>query len=199
MLWMILHFLQPRCWEEGRGKWQQQEAQNQGDRRWGMGGRGQAGEDGWGAGGSVSAKGELNSRLNGNWVANGPKRSSCVCYQKPCHGQMSALAAYRSWQHLPCCCRCLCCRGHQPPSCSGHLNILPTPGAHHCFPLHSCQGLSPERPWDWHLSPPASNSLESLCSSSFREHAQNLSPVKQRNADIAHLKTHTSKDMSIIL
>lgn len=61
-----------------------------GDRRWGTGGRGQVGEDGMGAGGTISLKGQFNSRFT---LANGTKLSSCVCCQKLCQGQMSALAA----------------------------------------------------------------------------------------------------------
>lgn len=58
-----------------------------GDRSWGTGGRGKLEKMDGGAGGTVSVKGELNSRLSGNSVANGPKQSSRVCYQKPRQGQ----------------------------------------------------------------------------------------------------------------
>jgi len=104
MLWMLLHFLQPRCGEEARGKQQPQEAQNRG-----TGGRGQAREDGWGTGSTVPAKGELNSRPSGSWVATGPLSGTDECP-----------AACRPWQPLPCCCRCPCCGGHHPHG-SGHL------------------------------------------------------------------------------
>lgn len=81
----------------GKGKIATAGGTKLGGGRWRRGGRGQAGEDGWGPGGTVSAKEEFSSRLNWNWVANGPKQSSRVCCQKPCQGQRSALAAYRSW------------------------------------------------------------------------------------------------------
>lgn len=127
----------------GKGKIATAGGTKLGGGRWRMGGRGQAGEDGWGPGGTVSAKEEFSSRLNWNWVANGPKQSSRVCCQKPCQGQ-----------ECPCCLSLLAAPGvplpvpvlrrTSPPGCSGHPNIPPAPGADHCFLF--CCGSSPG--WD---------------------------------------------------
>lgn len=100
MFGIILHFLQPHCWEEQRENNNSVETPNWGTGGWGGGGRGQSGGMDGGAGGTISVEGEFNSKPNGNRLVSEPMQSSHVCYEKLCQGQMTALAAYSSWQHL---------------------------------------------------------------------------------------------------